>query len=256
MASRQHAGQAACYNAVVMENPSNGKTSDREQRGLRSIRSFVLRGGRLTDGQKRALEELWPCFGIEPGDTELDFPAIFGNRNPVIIDIGFGDGESTLQMAKASPRENLLAVEVHRPGVGHLLIGLEANLLTNVRIACADAVTLLQSRIPDNSLAGARLYFPDPWPKKRHHKRRIVQAGFIALLRRRIKPGGVVHLATDWAPYAEHMLEVLEASVGFRNCSASGGFSPRPAWRALTKYELRGQRMGHRVHDLIFRRTG
>jgi tRNA (guanine-N7-)-methyltransferase len=239
-----------------MESFSKDKACNREPGRLRSIRSFVLRGGRLTDGQKRALEELWPRFGVEPGDAELDFPAVFGNRNPVIIDIGFGDGESTLQMATASPGENLLAVEVHRPGVGHLLIGLETNLLTNVRIACADAVTLLRSNIPDNSLAGARLYFPDPWPKKRHHKRRIVQAGFIALLQRRIKPGGVLHMATDWAPYAEHMLEVLESSTGFRNCSASGGFSPRPAWRALTKYELRGQRMGHRVHDLIFRRTG
>jgi tRNA (guanine-N7-)-methyltransferase len=238
-----------------MEISPKGKSADRDQAGLRLIRSFVLRGGRLTEGQKRALDQLWPHYGVDSGASTLDFPAIFGNRNPVIIDIGFGDGESTLQMATANPDENLLAVEVHRPGVGHLLLKLESHQLTNVRIACADAVTFLGNRVADNALSGARLYFPDPWPKKRHHKRRIFQADFAALLQRKIKPGGLLHLATDWTPYAEHMLGVLESSAGFRNCAESGGFSARPSWRALTKYELRGQRLGHRVHDLIFRRT-
>jgi len=214
-----------------------------------------MRGGRLTAGQKRALDELWPRYGIEPGDSVLEFSRVFGNCNPVFIDIGFGDGESTFEMARANPDENVLAVEVHPPGVGHLLLQLDAQHLSNVRIVRADAVAFLENHVPDRSLAGARLYFPDPWPKKRHHKRRIVQAGFIDLLGQKIVAGGLLHIATDWTPYAEQMLEILETSADFRNCAASGGFCPRPAWRARTKYELRGLRMGHRVHDLMFRRA-
>ena len=227
----------------------------RERGGTRRVRSFVLRGGRLTDGQKRALDELWPDYGIEPQTGELDFSVIFGNSNPVVMDIGFGDGESTVQMARENPGENVLAVEVHHPGIGHLLLELDKYRLSNVRVACADAVEILQDRVANASLDGARLYFPDPWPKKRHHKRRIVQAGFVALLQRKMKPGGVLHIASDWTPYAEGMLELLEASAGFRNCSVSGGFSPRPEWRAMTIYELRGQRLGHKVHDLLFQRA-
>ena len=220
----------------------------------RRVRSFVLRGGRLTQGQKRALDQLWPRYGIESMPEKLDFFQLFGNQNPVIIDIGFGNGESTWQMAKVHPAENLLAVEVHLPGVGHLLLKLEEHHLENVRVACADAVELLQSRVADGVLSGARLYFPDPWPKKRHHKRRIVQAEFVKLLERKIKPGGLLHLASDWMPYAEHMLQVMEASTVFENCAPSGGFYPRPDWRVQTKYEARGQRLEHRVHDLMYRR--
>jgi len=232
-----------------------GGFSERGPAKSRTIRSYVVRGGRLTTGQKRALDELWPRYGIESGDAVLDFSKIFGNGNPVIVDIGFGDGESTLDMARANPDENVLAVEVHRPGVGHLLLKLEAHGLSNVRVACADAVIFLENQVPDSALAGARLYFPDPWPKKRHHKRRIVQAGFIDLLHRKLKTGGMLHIATDWTPYAEQMLDILKTAKGFRNCSASGGFCARPEWRARTKYELRGRRMGHPVHDLIFTRT-
>jgi len=239
-----------------MESSSGNKTAVDKHGGLRRIRSFVLRGGRLTDGQIRALEDLWPGYGIEPGTGELDFQDLFGNDHPVIMDIGFGDGESTVRMARANPAENILAVEVHRPGVGHLLLELEKHRLSNVRIACADAVEFLQNRVADASLDGARLYFPDPWPKKRHHKRRLVQAAFVAMLQRKIRPGGLLHIASDWTPYAQFMLELLEASAGFRNSAASGGFSPRPEWRALTKYELRGRRLGHNVYDLLFQRTG
>jgi tRNA (guanine-N7-)-methyltransferase len=218
------------------------------------VRSFVLRGGRLTEGQKRALADLWPRFGIEEGGGMLDLPRLFGNPGAVILDIGFGNGESTWQMARGRPDENYLGVEVHRPGVGHLLLKIEEHKLENIRIACADAVEFLRLRIPDHALAEARLYFPDPWPKQRHHKRRIVQPGFVSLLAKKLAPGSVLHMATDWAPYAEHMLSVLASSDEFENLSTSGEYCPRPNWRAGTRYESRGRKLGHQVHDLIFRR--
>lgn len=221
---------------------------------LRQVRSFVLRGGRLTDGQKRALDEWWPVYGVDQENTPLDFTALFGNRNPVILDIGFGSGESTWQMATAQPEKNFLGVEVHLPGVGHLLLKLAGQRLENVRIACADAVQFLQERVADEALAGVRLYFPDPWPKKRHHKRRIVQAGFVALLERKLCAGGILQMATDWSPYAQHMLEVMSANAAFENLSPENTYCPRPAWRPLTRYETRGQKLGHCVHDLIYRR--
>lgn len=220
----------------------------------RPVRSFVLRGGRLTEGQKRALDELWPRYGIDPAAPLLDFTTLFGNPNPVILDIGFGNGESTWQMARDRLDENYLGVEVHRPGVGHLLLRLAENRLENVRIACADAVEFLHTRVAEGSLAGIRLYFPDPWPKKRHYKRRIVQAGFIELLAAKLKPGGILHMATDWSPYAEWMLEVVASCNAFENLSVEGDYCPRPAWRHLTKYETRGQKLGHSVHDLIYLR--
>lgn len=222
----------------------------------RPVRSFVLRGGRLTEGQKRALDELWPRYGIDPAPPVLDFSTLFGNPHPVILDIGFGNGESTWQMARDKPDENYLGVEVHLPGVGHLLLRLAEHQLENVRIACADAVEFLQTRVADGSLAGIRLYFPDPWPKKRHYKRRIVQAGFIELMAAKLIPGGILHLATDWSPYAEWMLEVMASCNALENLAVEGDYCPRPAWRHLTKYEARGQKLGHSVHDLIYRRRG
>lgn len=221
----------------------------------RRVRSFVLRAGRLTEGQKRALEELWPHFGIEESDDTLDFTVLFGNDDPVIMEIGFGNGDATWQMAKAHSDQNYLGVEVHRPGVGHLLLKLEQEVINNVRIACADAVELLQRRVPVASLSGVRIYFPDPWPKKRHHKRRIIQRRFIELVARKMKAGGILHMATDWEPYAEHMLEVMHESPEFENLSADGGACPQPEWRPSTKYEKRGERLGHAVNDLVFRRT-
>lgn len=221
---------------------------------MRQVRSFVLRGGRLTDGQKRALDELWPVYGVDNGAGVLDLATLFGNRNPVIVEIGFGKGESTWQMAQEQPGQNFLGVEVHLPGVGHLLLKLEEHRLQNVRLACADAVEFLRERLADASLAGVRLYFPDPWPKKRHQKRRIVQTAFADLLASKLASGGVLHMATDWEPYARHMLEVMAAAEAFENLSATGDFCPRPDWRPLTRYETRGQKLGHTVHDLIFRR--
>jgi tRNA (guanine-N7-)-methyltransferase len=231
------------------------ETNPGEARDRRHVRSFVLRAGRLTEGQKRALEELWPVHGLPERDGPLDLAGLFGNRHPVIMEIGFGNGDATWQMAAAHPEENYLAVEVHKPGVGHLLLKLEEHAISNVRIACEDAVELLRERISAESLAGVRIYFPDPWPKKRHHKRRIIQAGFVGLLAEKMQPGGILHLATDWAPYAEHMLEVMRNNQDFENLSPTGRFVPRPAWRPETKYEKRGERLGHGVYDLVFRRT-
>jgi len=219
---------------------------------LRQVRSFVLRGGRLTVAQERALDEFWPVHGIAPGETPLDFESLFGNDHQVIADIGFGNGDSTWQMAEQHPEENYLGIEVHRPGVGHLLMKLEEHALRNVRIACADAAEFLASRIAEASLAGVRIYFPDPWPKKRHHKRRLVQPGFVGLIASKLREGGVLHLATDWTPYAEHMLGVLAESPIFNNLSPDNTYCLRPPWRPLTRYEKRGQKLGHAVHDLIY----
>jgi len=221
----------------------------------RAVRSYVLRAGRVTEGQKRALEELWPVFGVESEKAPLDFGKLFGNDRPVIMEIGFGNGEATWQMARAHPEENFLGVEVHKPGVGRLLLKVEEHGLENIRIACDDAVEVLRRQVADNSLAGVRIYFPDPWPKKRHHKRRIVQAPFVALLASKMREGGVLHLATDWEPYAEYMLEVMQSAREFENLSPSDGCCAKPEWRPLTKYEKRGERLGHKVSDLLFRRV-
>ena len=222
---------------------------------MRPVRSFVLRAGRLTEGQKRALDELWPLYGIDEGENDLNLETLFGNDHPVIMEIGFGNGDATWQMALAHPEENYLGVEVHRPGVGHLLLKLEENGIGNVRIACEDAVELIRQRIPRGSLAGVRIYFPDPWPKKRHHKRRIIQAPFIGLLAEKMQAGGILHMATDWEQYAEYMLEVMHNSRDFENLAQDGKVCPKPEWRPATKYEKRGERLGHSVFDLVFRRT-
>jgi tRNA (guanine-N7-)-methyltransferase len=220
----------------------------------RTVRSFVLRGGRLTDGQKRGLDELWPRFGIEKNDSMLDFKTLFGNHAPVIMEIGFGNGDATWKMAQACPAENYLGVEVHLPGVGHLLLKMKQHGIRNIRLSNEDAVDFLRDRIPQESLAGVRIYFPDPWPKKRHHKRRLIQPAFIELLALRMCPGALLHLATDWEPYAEHMLEVMRSTISFENLSPSGDFCDQPEWRPETKYERRGDRLGHQVRDLLFKR--
>ena len=221
----------------------------------RSIRSFVQRAGRITRAQERALAELWPRFGIEATATPVDLDAVFGRSAARVLEIGIGDGETLLALAALHPERDFLGVEVHRPGLGHCLLGIESGGLTNVRLIGHDAVEVLERQLPDASLDEVLLYFPDPWPKKRHHKRRIVQPAFAELLATRLKPGGSFRLATDWAPYAEHMLEVLRASPSFRNASATGDYVPRPTSRPLTKFERRGERLGHEVFDLEFRRN-
>lgn len=213
----------------------------------RPIRSFVRREGRMTVAQKRALEELWPRFGIEPGETLIDFSSAFGRDAPVVLDIGFGNGNALATLAAQQPQNNYLGIEVHRPGVGQLLRRLHDEGLANVRVLCADAKDVLTRNISDASLAAVYLLFPDPWPKQRHRKRRLVQSGFIELVRHKLKPGGVLYLATDWQDYAEHMRTVLAASSGF--APASVGTRP------VTKYEVRGQRLGHPVCDLVYARV-
>lgn len=224
-------------------------------RPTRTIRSFIRRQGRLTGAQQRALELLFPQFGIAVGDTPLDFGTLFGRAAPRILEIGFGNGDSLAAIAHDHPDNDYLGIEVHRPGVGHLLLKIEELGLTNVRVICDDAVEVLRQRIPAGSLDALYLFFADPWPKKRHHKRRIVQPEFVQLLRSRLKPGGRFHMATDWENYAEHMLTVMSAAEGFRNTSQNGDYVPRPDYRPLTKFEQRGQRLGHGVWDLIFERV-
>lgn len=239
----------------MSDHPGTAKSLPTEQPTARPVRSFVRRGGRLTDGQKRALDELWPRFGIPQGDGFVDLPQLFGNGHPVIAEIGFGNGEATWRMASAHPEQNFLGFEVHPPGIGHLLLALEREHIANLRVVSGDAVEWLRRRIPPAALDGVRIYFPDPWPKKRHHKRRLVQPEFLALLASRLRHGGILHLATDWTPYAGYMLEVLESSPHFDNTASGGGYSPRPEWRPQTKYERRGARLGHEVRDLVFCRN-
>ena len=229
-------------------------TSADDNRPPRIIRSFVRREGRITAGQQRALRELWPRYGLE-ADTVLDMANIFGREAPCTLEIGFGNGDALATMAEQQPECDFIGIEVHRPGVGRLLQQLEERNLDNVRVMREDAVHVLKTCIADSSLDRVLLFFPDPWHKKRHHKRRIVQPDFIELLSRKIRPGGRLHMATDWEDYATHMLETMEQSPAFHNCAGSGNFSARPDYRPVTKFEQRGQRLGHGVWDLLFERV-
>ncbi len=228
----------------------NDRAPDRPHR---PIRSYVLRDGRLTPGQQRAFDTLWPRWGIEYQDTPLDLTAVFGNDHPVFVEIGFGNGESLAEMARRHPERNYVGIEVHRPGVGHLLLKLAEYGCENVRVICHDAVDVLAHMLPEASLQGVYLLFPDPWHKKRHHKRRILQAQLVERLARLIRPGGFLHAATDWQDYAEQMMTLLSAADAlFENPAGAGSFAPRPDERPLTKFEQRGQRLGHGVWDLVF----
>lgn len=220
----------------------------------RTIKSFVLRQGRVTKGQEEALAALLPVFGVPTGDSVLDLPALFGRVAPVTLEIGFGNGDSLAQMAQAAPERDFLGIEVHTPGVGHLLKLIGERGLQNVRVMHTDAVEILQKRIPEAALDRVQIFFPDPWHKKKHHKRRLVQPEFVALLASRLRNGGMLHLATDWQPYAEHMVEVLQASPVFQNLAVEPPYSPRPAERPLTKFEQRGVRLGHGVWDLLYQK--
>lgn len=219
----------------------------------RPIRSFVRREGRITDAQQRALAELLPRYGVPESDSLLDLQALFGRRAPLHVEIGFGNGEALATMAGAHPENDYIGIEVHRPGVGALLQRLETDGISNVRVICADALQVLEHRIPDETLNAVCIFFPDPWPKKRHHKRRLIQPQFVALLRRKLKIGATLHLATDWEHYAQHMLHVLSQAEGFENCVRVGGYA-LPGERPRTKFERRGQRLGHGVWDLVFER--
>ncbi len=220
----------------------------------RRIRSFQPRRSRVTAGQEDALQRLWPKWGLDiDGLSVLDLPALFDGL-PVVLEIGFGMGEATAQMAADDPGTGILAVDVHTPGQGNLLGLADRAGASNVRVANGDAIILLREMLEPDALDGLRVYFPDPWPKKRHHKRRLIQAEFLDLVAQRLKPGAVVHCATDWEPYAEQMLEVLTAHPLFENTQADGGYAPRPAFRPLTRFEGQGLDKGHTVHDVLFTR--
>ncbi|MBI4986334.1 MAG: tRNA (guanosine(46)-N7)-methyltransferase TrmB [Rhodocyclales bacterium] len=223
-----------------------------ESASHRPIRSFVLRQGRVSNAQARYLEEGMPRWGIPYGPAALDLERAFGRRAPRILEIGCGMGETTAAIAAAHPENDYLGIEVHTPGVGNLMKEIALRGLTNLRVVQHDAVDVVREMLPEASLAGIHIYFPDPWPKKRHHKRRLIQPPFVRLLATRLAPGGYFHCATDWEEYAGQMLEVLGAEALLANTAA--GFAPRPDHRPLTKFEQRGQRLGHGVWDVIFKR--
>lgn len=219
----------------------------------RPIRSFVLRQGRLTPAQQRSIDEGMPLYGIPYSPQPLDLDAVFGRSDSLkIVEIGFGMGETTARIAASQPERDFLGIEVHTPGVGSLLKQVQAMSLANVRIIQHDAVEVLRHMIADSSLDGVHIFFPDPWHKKRHHKRRLIQAEFVELLCRKLKPGGYLHVATDWQEYAEWVLQVLQAAPQLANVAPA--YAPRPDYRPLTKFEQRGLKLGHGVWDLIFRR--
>ena len=217
------------------------------------IRSYVLRAGRMGPGQQRALDTLGPRFVLPFQAAPLDFAVAFGRSAPVVLEIGFGMGDATAQIAAALPGTDFLGVEVHAPGVGALLKRIGELGLSNLRLIQHDAVEVLQQMVAPKTLAGVHVYFPDPWHKKRHHKRQLIQSNFVALLASRLAEGGYLHVATDWQPYADQMLELLSAQRLLVN--TAHGFAPRPAWRPLTKFEARGLKLGHGVYDLLFRRA-
>nr|WP_024965810.1 tRNA (guanosine(46)-N7)-methyltransferase TrmB [Pantoea sp. IMH] len=237
-----------------MNNDVISPEFDENGRAMRRIRSFVRRQGRLTKGQQHALETLWPVMGVEYQPEPVDLAGLFGREAPVVLEIGFGMGASLVAMAQANPQQDFLGIEVHSPGVGACLQSAHEAGVENLRVMCHDAVEVLEKMIPDNSLRMVQLFFPDPWHKARHNKRRIVQVPFAELVMRKLKLGGVFHMATDWEAYAEHMLEVMGSISGYKNQSATQDYVPRPESRPLTKFEQRGQRLGHGVWDLMFER--
>ena len=246
--SKNQSGQ----NSSPTQAESGGAAQAHPDYGL--IRSFVHRRSHITAGQQEALDLLMPKWAVQYRAAPLNFEQVFGRTAPTVLEIGFGMGETTEKIALARPQDNFLGVEVFNSGVGAMLKRIEASHLQNVRIIQHDAVEVVRDMITPDSLAGIHIYFPDPWPKKRHHKRRLVQPGFVQLLAGRLQPGGYIHCATDWEHYAHQMLEVLSGEPLLQNTCE--GFSPRPDYRPLTKFENRGLRLGHGVWDLIFKRKG
>ncbi|MGJ8515334.1 tRNA (guanosine(46)-N7)-methyltransferase TrmB [Carnimonas bestiolae] len=221
----------------------------------RAVRSYVLRAGRMTQAQSRGLEEVFPRLGLTLDQGRLDLDQVFGRKAPRVVEIGFGMGGSLLEQARSQPEVDFIGIEVHPPGVGKLLDELDKAGLTNVRVFREDAIKVLDDSLPEQSLSLLQLFFPDPWPKKKHHKRRIVQADFVQRVARVLEQGGKLHMATDWEAYAEHMVEVMEQQQAlFENTASSGAYVPRPEARPLTKFEARGERLGHGVWDLVYRR--
>lgn len=218
------------------------------------IRSFVKREGRLTKGQAAAVERQWPVMGLEHQKSAIDFTQSFGRKVPLVLEIGFGMGHSLVEMAKNDPESDYIGIEVHGPGIGACLMEAEAQNVTNLRVIQHDAVEILEDCVADGSLSKVQIFFPDPWHKKRHHKRRLIRPDFVQLLQQKLMDGGILHLATDWENYAEHMLEVMHAEKGWENLSPTNDYIPRPDSRPLTKFEKRGHRLGHGVWDMQFKK--
>lgn len=220
----------------------------------RDIRSFVIRGGRITDAQQKAFGLYWPVYGLQLRDGLVNVQQLFGNNRPVVLEIGYGMGDSLLAMAQQQAEHNYIGIEVHPPGVGRLVNEAGKLALANLKTYCADAIDVLTDCIPPASLTRVQLYFPDPWHKKRHHKRRIVQPEFVTLVASRLQEGGIFHLCTDWTPYGEQMLEILQGCPLLKNLSPTATYVEQPTWRPETKFERRGERLGHDVHDLLFQK--
>lgn len=219
----------------------------------RTVRSFVKREGKITVGQQKAIDELWPVFGVDALNSLIDWPALFGREAPVNMEIGFGNGLSLADMAQAAPKENFFGVEVHKPGLGSLLVQIKQRGLQNVRVSGGDAVEVLR-QVPESSLNRLQIFFPDPWHKKRHHKRRLIQDAFITEAILRLKQKGILHVATDWQHYAEQVIALLSVKDGLENLSEQY-YSVKPDYRPETKYERRGLKLGHRVWDILFQKT-
>ena len=234
-----------------MSDPTSSHDAKPASPHLRTIRSYVIRGGRLTPSQKNALEKFWPVYGLDISAGLIDPAQIFGREAPLVMEIGFGMGDSLLQMAQQNPHKDFIGIEVHKPGVGRLLHEIAEKGINNLRLYCHDAKEILRDCIADQSLDCVQIFFPDPWHKKKHNKRRLVQAPFVEALRAKLKLGGTIHMATDWVPYAEHMMEVMNTQTHFRNAAGPNNFSAATD-RPLTKFEKRGQRLGHAVNDLVF----
>ena len=226
-----------------------------EAKHHRKIQSFVKRSGRLSKGQSLGLNELWSDFGIDVDSSTLDFEEIFSNQNDVTLEVGFGNGDSLLEMAIQEPNQNFLGIEVYEAGVGRLINEANKKNVGNLKVIKEDAVEVLENNVADDSISNFQLFFPDPWHKKRHHKRRIVQMGFLDLLSKKLKSNGTAHIATDWQDYAEHIMETLESHPHFKNLAGDHIYYERPEYRPLTKFENRGQKLGHGVWDIIFRNT-
>jgi len=229
--------------------------AEQEGKYIRKVRSFVKREGRLTNGQAKALEQFWGTMGLEHQNGLIDATNLFGNDNPIVLEIGFGMGKSLVEMAKNAPELNFIGVEVHKPGVGACISLAQEQGVDNLKVYEHDAIEILADCIAESSLTTVQLFFPDPWHKKKHHKRRIVSPEFVEAIRKKLKVGGVFHMATDWENYAECMLEDMSSAVGYKNLSENSDYVPRPDSRPLTKFENRGQRLGHGVWDLQFERT-
>ena len=228
--------------------------AEKEGKYIRKVRSFVKREGRLTKGQASALEEFWSTMGLNHQDGMIDFASLFNNNNPIVLEIGFGMGKSLVEMAKNAPDLNFVGVEVHRPGVGACISLAQDEGVDNLKVFEHDAIEVLADCIPDSSLTTVQLFFPDPWHKKKHHKRRIVSLEFVETIRQKLKVGGVFHMATDWENYAECMIEDMKSAPGYENLAIEGDFVPRPDSRPLTKFENRGNNLGHGVWDIQFKR--